>query len=54
MVKDFVERKPHTMLRMTQKSRIAFEEYRREMDRFFKVCPKSLITLKWLPVFPLL
>ncbi len=36
VVKDFVDRKPHTMLRMTRKGRAAFEEYRRRMDGLFK------------------
>jgi DNA-binding MarR family transcriptional regulator len=39
VVKDYVDRKPHTMLRMTPKGRGAFEEYRREMDRLFKGLP---------------
>ena len=36
VVKDFVDRKPHTMLRMTKQGRAAFEDYRRGMDRLFK------------------
>jgi DNA-binding MarR family transcriptional regulator len=36
VVKDFVDRKPHTILRMTGKGRAAFEEYRQRMDGFFK------------------
>ena len=39
VVKDFIERKPHTMLRMTPRGRAAFEEYRRGMDRLFKGLP---------------
>ncbi len=39
VVKDFVDRKPHTMLRMTARGRAAFEEYRRGMDRLFKGLP---------------
>jgi DNA-binding MarR family transcriptional regulator len=36
VVKDYVDRKPHTMLRMTTRGRAAFEEYRRGIDRLFK------------------
>jgi DNA-binding MarR family transcriptional regulator len=36
VVKDYVDRKPHTMLRVTARGRAAFEEYRRGMDRLFK------------------
>ncbi|HIH89044.1 TPA: transcriptional regulator [Candidatus Bathyarchaeota archaeon] len=36
VVKDFIERKPHTMLRVTAKGRRAFDEYRHGMDRLFK------------------
>ncbi len=39
VVKDFIERKPHTMLRVTEKGRRAFDEYRRGMDRLFKGLP---------------
>jgi DNA-binding MarR family transcriptional regulator len=39
VVKDYVDRKPHTMLRMTARGRAAFEEYRRGMDRLFKGLP---------------
>lgn len=31
VVKDFVEKKPHTMLKLTEKGREAFREYRRKM-----------------------
>jgi DNA-binding MarR family transcriptional regulator len=36
VVKDYVDRKPHTMLRITARGRAAFEEYRRGIDRLFK------------------
>ena len=39
VVKDFIERKPHTMLCVTEKGRYAFDEYRRGMDRLFKGLP---------------
>ncbi len=39
VVKDYVDRKPHTMLRMTARGRAAFEEYRRGMDRLFNRLP---------------
>lgn len=31
VVKDFVDKRPHTMLRLTEKGREAFREYRRKM-----------------------
>jgi DNA-binding MarR family transcriptional regulator len=31
VVKDFVDKKPHTMLRLTEKGREAFREYRQKM-----------------------
>jgi DNA-binding MarR family transcriptional regulator len=31
VVKDYVERKPHTMLKVTEKGRSAFNEYRKKM-----------------------
>jgi DNA-binding MarR family transcriptional regulator len=31
VIKDFVDKKPHTMLRLTEKGREAFREYRRKM-----------------------
>lgn len=36
VVKDFIERKPHTMLRVTAKGRRAFDLYRSSLDRLFK------------------
>jgi len=39
VVKDFIERKPHTMLRVTDKGRRAFDEYRSGMNRLFKGIP---------------
>lgn len=36
VVKDYVDRKPHTMLRITARGRAAFEEYRRGINRLFK------------------
>ena len=35
IVKEFVGKKPHTMLVLTKKGRIAFEEYRRNIKQFF-------------------
>jgi DNA-binding MarR family transcriptional regulator len=37
--KDFVERKPHTMLRLTEKGREAFREYRQRMERVLGELP---------------
>jgi len=35
IIKEFVGKKPHTMLRLTQKGRTAFEEYKMKMKQFF-------------------
>ena len=39
VVKDFVMRKPHTMLRLTKKGRAAFREYSRSMKQVFNDLP---------------
>lgn len=39
IIKEFVGKKPHTMLRLTKKGRIAFEEYRIKMKQFFDDLP---------------
>jgi DNA-binding transcriptional ArsR family regulator len=33
--KEFIEKRPHTMLKLTEDGRIAFEEYRRSMEELF-------------------
>jgi hypothetical protein len=35
VVKEFVGRKPHTMLVLTEKGKQAFDEYRKQMKQFF-------------------
>ena len=35
IIKDFVGKKPHTMLKLTEKGRRAFDEYRKKMKQFF-------------------
>lgn len=35
IIKEFVGKKPHTMLRLTNKGRIAFDAYRAKMKQFF-------------------
>jgi len=35
IVKEFVGKKPHTMLKLTEKGRKAFDEYRKKMKQFF-------------------
>jgi len=35
IIKEFVGKKPHTMLRLTKKGQIAFEEYKKKMKQFF-------------------
>jgi DNA-binding MarR family transcriptional regulator len=37
--KEFVERKPHTMLYLTDDGRIAFDKYRRNMKQIFDDLP---------------
>ena len=36
VVKEFVDRKPHTMLQLTEEGRQAFEEYRKNMEQVFE------------------
>jgi len=35
IIKEFVGKKPHTMLRLTKKGRNAFENYKKKMKQFF-------------------
>jgi DNA-binding MarR family transcriptional regulator len=35
IIKEFVGKKPHTMLKLTKKGRQAFDEYRKQMKQFF-------------------
>ncbi len=35
IIKEFVGKKPHTMLKLTAKGRKAFDEYRKKMKQFF-------------------
>lgn len=39
--KEFLERKPHTMLRLTDEGRTAFEEYRQNMKQIFDDLPEA-------------
>jgi len=38
--KEFLGKKPHTMLSLTKKGRTAFEEYRKKMKQFFNDMPQ--------------
>jgi DNA-binding transcriptional ArsR family regulator len=38
--KEFQEKKPHTILKMTSSGRTAFEKYRKMLDRVFENLPK--------------
>lgn len=38
--KEFVERKPRTMLRLTKEGRKAFQEYRKQMEQVFGELPE--------------
>ncbi|MBU0497902.1 MAG: transcriptional regulator [Candidatus Thermoplasmatota archaeon] len=35
IIKEFIGKKPHTMLKLTDKGKQAFEDYRRQMRQFF-------------------
>ncbi len=39
ITKEFVERKPHTMVRLTDEGRAAFDAYRRQMKALFDDLP---------------
>lgn len=39
VVKDFVKRRPHTMLRLTEAGRVAFREYRQTMKQVLDDLP---------------
>lgn len=39
IVKEFVDRKPHTMLQLTDKGRVAFQKYRQSMMQVFDDLP---------------
>jgi len=39
IVKEFVDRKPHTMLQLTDKGRTAFQKYRQSMMQVFDDLP---------------
>ena len=40
IVKEFIERKPHTALTLTNKGRIAFQKYRQSMKQVFEDLPE--------------
>ena len=35
IIKEFIGKKPHTMLKLTEKGKQAFDEYRKQMKQFF-------------------
>jgi DNA-binding MarR family transcriptional regulator len=39
IVKEFIERKPHTALKLTEKGRVAFNNYRKNMKKVFEKLP---------------
>ena len=39
--KEFVGKKPHTMLHLTDKGRIAFDEYRKDMRKALNTLPRK-------------
>ena len=40
IVKEFIERKPHTALRLTKKGRDSFKEYKQKLKQVFNSLPK--------------
>ena len=40
IIKEFIGKKPHTMLKLTEKGRQAFDEYRKKMKQFFDDMPE--------------
>jgi DNA-binding MarR family transcriptional regulator len=38
--KEFIDKKPHTTLKLTDKGRKAFQEYRKNMKQVFEDLPK--------------
>jgi DNA-binding MarR family transcriptional regulator len=40
IVKEFIERKPHTALELTKKGRKAFKEYQQNLEQVFTNLPK--------------
>jgi DNA-binding MarR family transcriptional regulator len=42
IVKEFIERKPHTALQLTKKGRVAFKEYRKNLKQVFNDLPKKI------------
>ncbi|MCW4054372.1 MAG: transcriptional regulator [Candidatus Bathyarchaeota archaeon] len=42
VTKEFLDRKPHTALRLTKKGREAFKEYRKTMKQVFSDLPKEI------------
>jgi len=38
--KEFIDKKPHTMLHLTDKGRTAFQEYQQSMKQVFEALPK--------------
>jgi DNA-binding transcriptional ArsR family regulator len=38
--KEFIGKKPHTMIVLTEQGRVAFEEYRKKMKQFFDDMPE--------------
>ncbi|MGD9130425.1 MAG: transcriptional regulator [Candidatus Bathyarchaeota archaeon] len=41
IVKEFIERKPHTALKLTKKGRNAFKEYQKNLKQVFSDLPKK-------------
>lgn len=41
VIKEFVGKKPHTMLKLTTKGRVAFQEYRAQMRQLFDEIPSE-------------
>jgi len=40
VTKEFLDKKPHTALQLTNKGRVAFQEYRRSIEQIFNELPE--------------
>lgn len=46
VTKEFLDKKPHTALQLTNKGRAAFQEYRRSMEHIFNELPERALNPK--------
>ena len=46
VIKEFVGKKPHTMLKLTRKGRMVFEDYRTRMEQMITRLPENNVLTK--------